>query len=256
MVTIAIDIGNSRTHIGLVDLHSYKCISSKAFSLSETENKLLLTINEMISCVNLPIGPQVAISSVVKRYYEIISNLLANTSYKPFFVNVNQLKSLKINYKTPDQLGSDRISNALAAVRYKKMPCILISVGTAIVIDVIYDNTFLGGFIFPGIRLQFKSLNSFTDALPLVNIDEQLKYPLLLPSSTEECIKVGVIEGTAYAINGIVEKLCKTLSSPPFIISTGGDWHFLKNFINFKYEEIPEITLVGTASFLEEIGEV
>ncbi|MCX7725289.1 MAG: type III pantothenate kinase [Chitinispirillaceae bacterium] len=254
MVTIAIDIGNTRTHVGIIDLQYYRCISSTAFSVKETESRLISTIKDMIVSVNLPVISKVAISCVVRKYYDISYNILLKNSYEPFFVDVKQIKSLKVNYKIPEKIGTDRIANALAAVRYKKMPSILISIGTAIVIDVISDNTFLGGFIMPGLRLQLEALNNSTDLLPLVNFSEQLNYTIP-PSSTEECIGGGVIEGTAYAINGLVKRLCDKLSFKPYIISTGGDWYLLKKFISFNYEEIPELTLVGTASFLEEIGE-
>lgn len=253
MVTIAIDIGNSMTHVGVVDLSCYTCLCSTVFPINETGSKLFSSIKEMVNSVSLPVISKVAISSVVKKYYDLTYNILIKNSYDTFFVNVNQIKSLKINYKTPERLGTDRIANALAAVRYKKMPSVIISVGTAIVVDVISDNTFLGGFIIPGLRLQLEALNKFTDALPFVDFSKHLEYKIP-PSSTEECIGAGVIEGTSCAINGLVERLCKELSFKPHIISTGGDWNLLKKFITFKYEENPKLTLVGTAAFLEEIG--
>jgi type III pantothenate kinase len=88
--------------------------------------------------------------------------------------------------------------------------------GTAITIDFVdSDNNYLGGNISPGLSMRLKSLNFFTNRLPLVQIPVKIDE---IGTTTNEAIAIGVVRGiigeTAYYINKYIDRK---------IIFTGGD---------------------------------
>ncbi|HON12019.1 MAG TPA: hypothetical protein PLE24_14225, partial [Chitinispirillaceae bacterium] len=92
-----------------------------------------------------------------------------------------------------------------------------------------------------------QSLHKFTDALPETVPEGELSLP---GRSTEWCIRAGVLNGTAGALNHIVESYKKSFTSLDFkIISTGGAWSLIEKLVNFETVYIPDITLIGISIF-------
>ena len=94
---------------------------------------------------------------------------------------------------SPEQVGIDRVLNALAAhCLAHPHPAVVISVGTAVTIDLVdAKGVFQGGVIFPGPRLMARSLNEHTAKLPLV--DAEVLPPVVAPGkNTEDSILAGI----------------------------------------------------------------
>ena len=84
----------------------------------------------------------------------------------------------RIEYETPESLGTDRL--AAVAGAYNMFPgagILVIDAGTALTFDFLSDNIYKGGNISPGIAMRFKALNSFTDKLPLVSQRTTIRFP-------------------------------------------------------------------------------
>src|SRR5262245_51044907 len=63
----------------------------------------------------------------------------------------------------PGTVGSDRLAQASAAWARANGPCLVVSMGTAITIDVVNSRgDFLGGLIAPGLRTMARALHAFT----------------------------------------------------------------------------------------------
>ena len=89
-----------------------------------------------------------------------INNLVSHWSTKPQWLCASRFRCSVINgYTNPSQLGSDRWAALIAAWEIEKKPCLVISTGTAVTIDVLSKSgKFLGGVILPGFHLMTKSL--------------------------------------------------------------------------------------------------
>src|SRR5690606_22966723 len=94
--------------------------------------------------------------------YAIISNVtnLPQPLNDVFQENLNILEfngstpiPIKLNYKTPNTLGTDRIANAVGARKnYPKQNVLIIDFGTCLKFDVLSaDGVYRGGAISPGI---------------------------------------------------------------------------------------------------------
>jgi type III pantothenate kinase len=125
-------------------------------------------------------------------------------------------------YATPETLGSDRLANIIGASFLSKNANLIIDIGTCIKFDFIDENRcYLGGSISPGINLRYKSLHTFTGALPLV---EEYNLPPILGNSTVSCIHSGVMQGIQAEINSFIATYTTQFNNLSIYI-TGGDAH-------------------------------
>ena len=69
----------------------------------------------------------------------------------------------------PSEVGSDRLVNALGALKLYSGPLIIVDSGTAITLDVIgADGGFEGGIIAPGVHLSMEALHAAAAKLPRI----------------------------------------------------------------------------------------
>tara|TARA_B110000444_G_scaffold260454_1_gene307486 strand:- start:26587 stop:27327 length:741 start_codon:yes stop_codon:yes gene_type:complete len=135
----------------------------------------------------------------------------------------------KIEYKTPETLGADRISLiSSVVVEYPKKNCLVIDLGTCITYDFVNDlGDYFGGTISPGFSLRYRSLNLYTSKLP------QLDFHLpdnFHGTSTEKSIHSGIYYGIKAEVENQIAyytKIYKNLT----VILTGGDSDKLANQI-------------------------
>jgi len=97
-----------------------------------------------------------------------------------------------VEYGSRATLGADRLAAAVGVAG--DTPVLVVDAGTAVTIDLVAGNTFLGGNISPGLRLRFRSLNAFTSRLPLVGPEGELPE---FGSDTVTAIRSGVMRGLA-----------------------------------------------------------
>ncbi|MBD3315432.1 MAG: type III pantothenate kinase, partial [Chitinivibrionales bacterium] len=163
------------------------------------------------------------------------------------FVSASATHSLRVNYDNLSTLGPDRIANALYTQKaFPTTPRIVISAGTAVVVDgITAQGTFIGGAILPGPTLQLESLHAGTAALPRVS---QGSLPIKLPgTSTEQCIRSGVLFGIAGAVSLLVDRLRDTLGNNVAVVSCGGAWPMIENEVTFSSVHVPYCTVIGAA---------
>ena len=117
-------------------------------------------------------------------------------------------------------MGKDRLADALGAVTCYRVPAIVIDFGTATTFGVIdAERRFLGGLIIPGVKTSLNALSQRASQLPAINIE---KPTHLIGRNTLECMQSGILNGTAAMIDGLLDRLLPTLTSPVHIIATGG----------------------------------
>jgi len=128
---------------------------------------------------------------------------------------------MPILYDNPNEVGADRIVNAIAAYSQYKTSLIIIDFGTATTFDVISkEGEYLGGAIAPGVMISAEALFQRASKLPRVEI---FKAPgRVIGKDTIESIKSGIIHGNAAMVDGMVERITKEMSTVPKVLATGG----------------------------------
>jgi type III pantothenate kinase len=198
---------------------------------------------------NNPPGEVIVSSVVPSKTERLIQILKTKYNIRAFIIN-NDLKfNLKIQYKNPNTLGTDRICAAEGAFylfrnsenykSYNENVFILaIDFGTATTINAIkYPGEFIGGLIAPGINMMFESLKNKTAQLPLVKIDD---FENLIANDTKSSIASGVVA----SIVGMIEKILNHLKNEKsatkvFVYITGGNAKKIIPYLHFDffYEE-------------------
>ena len=283
---LSIDIGSTRTHVAAVDIAELSCAGRIDFDNADFDNRFIPAVKKILSA-----NPRIRkanISSCVKalagnaKTYLVRDNLFDDIA----LVKADNNQSIQFNYDHPEKLGTDRVCNALAcAAMFKNRNCVIVDSGTAITIDYLHaGKTFEGGAILPGCMTQVNALHNQTDALPRVNIYHSGIDPsvdtyefnknvvvnddlsITLPSkSTENCIKSGVLYGTAGAVERCIAEYHKVISNNNcnyggngnnddsnndlMIAATGGDWKLISPLVSYNITTIPNLTLIGTALY-------
>ena len=144
---------------------------------------------------------------------------------QPMVVGPGLKTGLNIRVDVPGQVGSDRIVAAVAALAEYKPPLILMDLGTATTIEVVdADSSYVGGVIFPGVKLSLDALTSRAAQLPGISLDQPKK---VIGKNTVDCMRSGMMYGTAAMIDGVVERMEEELGFHATLIATGGMAQFI-----------------------------
>jgi len=239
------DIGNTITKISLIETKNYKFKKITHFNsrniLSEkfVKTKFKKIINNNLFC------KKALFSSVVPKYYFKLRKILKR-NYK---INVDEIKSKKFNkiiklkIKNKNQVGSDRIANAVGIFKNYKKDCIVVDFGTATTFDVITKNgIYNGGVIAPGVNLSMKSLSSSADQIPIFSIKKQKQ---IIGKNTVEALRSGFYWGYCGLINNIIQKIEQETRKKYKIVFTGGYASLFKTSINKPFIIDKNITIKG-----------
>ncbi len=236
------DIGNTNITFGLFDeealVEEFRLASDKDLTCEEYEVliKSLFKGFEIDGCI---------ISSVVDELNKKVEVAINSVfKIKSIFLNNKINTGVKIKLKNPDELGGDRLANAVGAYVLYKHPVIVVDMGTATSFDIINSKgEFVGGVIAPGLNLQIKVLNKFTSKLPRIEVAES---PFAIGNCTEDAILSGVIRGSASMIDGLVKQCEKELGEKAVLVATGGYCKLVAQYMERPFDFInPTLTLEG-----------
>ena len=73
--------------------------------------------------------------------------------------------------------------------------------------------------MFPGVRLSLDALSHHTAQLPNISLEHPKQ---LIGKNTEECMRSGIVYGTAGMLDGVIDRIRETLGgAEPTIVATG-----------------------------------
>jgi type III pantothenate kinase len=236
------DIGNTLTKLCLADETStfIKEYNIETAKLIKKKN-LVKFLN---SILNKKIKKKVLFSSVVPKVYQKINKFLKTKKYQVSEIKKLQLKKLlKIKIDKYNQLGSDRIANAIGAYNLYKKNCLIIDFGTATTFDIVRKpGIYEGGVIAPGVKLSILNLNRFTASLPVFDLKINQRT---FGKNTKDALNAGFLWGYQGLINNIVKKIKTSFNCNFKIILTGGYSKTFSKFINNNSTIEPNITIKG-----------
>lgn len=190
---------------------------------------------------------RIIFAEVIELSPDLIEGLKANAKQLIRLSNQTNLP-FQMGYQTPETLGQDRLALAAGASQmFHDKPVLAIQTGSCITYNFIgSDNVFEGGAITPGLNMRLKSLNHFTEKLPLVELENDAS---LVGSTTHESILSGVINGAAYEMDGFIEAYQESIDSLEVILS-GGDTPFFENKLKNRIFADPNLVLRGLNQIL------
>lgn len=220
---LAVDIGNSNTVVGLFKnsklARSWRLTTVRERT-SDEHGVLVKNLLELSGYDGLKMDG-IAISCVVPPLLPSIRQM--STAYfdcEPFVVQPGIKTGMPILYEHPQEVGADRIVNAVAGFQKYGGPCIVIDLGTATTFDAVSaKGEYLGGIIAPGIMISAEALFQRAAKLPRVEIKEP---PEVIGRNTVSAIQSGIFYGYLGLIEKIVSLLKEQQGNSTITIATGG----------------------------------
>lgn len=225
---LAIDIGNTNLVIGCIQDDNILFKMRIATDRTRTSDQYGVEIKNMIETFGVKVSDitDCIISSVVPPVFNSVkTGLIKVLGKQPMVVGPGLKTGLNIHMDVPSQVGSDRIVIAVAALAEFKAPLILMDLGTATTIEVVEpDNRYMGGVIVPGVRVSLDALTSRAAQLPGISLDCPKQ---VIGKNTVDCMRSGMMYGTAAMIDGLVDRIEEELGHPSTLVATGGMAQFI-----------------------------
>ncbi len=186
----------------------------------------------------------VAISSVVPEKAALLRKGLAP---RPIHEISHQSDlPIGIDYPHPEQIGADRLANAVAAHARVGAPAIVVDFGTAVTFDVVGGSaenaSYLGGVIAPGLASLTDYLHRNTALLPEIDLAEPESA---IGKSTTEAMRSGAVYGYRGMIREVLQSIQRELDGTPMVLATGGDATLIAAGLPEISEVIGDLTLEG-----------
>jgi len=234
---LAVDIGNTQTTLGLFsDGATTDRQWRMATDRTDTSDALHARLYGYFQMLGMRLDDvdEIAIAGVVplltQSWQQLARELIG---HQPLVVDARRDCGIEVCMPHPDQVGADRIANAVSAVKTYGAPVIVVDFGTATNIDVVDgQGRFRGGAIMPGLLLSANAL--FQRAAKLSSVP-LVAPPHALGDSTETAVQSGLIVGAAVQAEGIVRRIEEELRA--------------------EDPTLGKVTVVGTGGFSATIAE-
>lgn len=147
----------------------------------------------------------------------------------PLFVDHKTKTGIKIRVDNPEELGADRIADAVGGLQFSDPPLMILDSGTATTFDIVNrEYEYIGGSIFPGIELSIRSLASNTAKLERINFTIP---DSILGSNTDDNIRAGICYSYVGGLKYMIDEYKKIIGQNAKVIATGGVSLYFQNKI-------------------------
>ena len=162
---------------------------------------------------------------------------------KPLTVNAGVRTGLKISYDNPNDVGADRIVDAVAVKELYGQPAIIVDFGTATVFDAVSrEGVYLGGAISPGVSVAAEALFLNTSQLRRV---ELVAPKTAIGQNTIAALQSGLVLGYAELVKGLVSRINKELGGDATVVGTGGLAEIISQEADVFDAVNPDLSLIG-----------
>ncbi|MBI2239823.1 MAG: type III pantothenate kinase [Magnetospirillum gryphiswaldense] len=221
---LAIDAGNTNIVFAVFDGEQVRGEWRASTQTDRTADELGVWLMQLLTTENLKREDisAVIIASVVPA---IVFNL--KTLCRRYFGceprvvgDENVQLGIKILLDRPEEVGADRLVNAVAAHKFYQGPLIVIDFGTATTFDVVdVHGNYCGGAIAPGINLSLEALHMAAAKLPRVAIGRPKQ---VIGKATVPAMMSGIFWGYVGLIEGLVRRMEEEFGAKMLVVATGG----------------------------------
>ena len=244
---IAVDIGNSRTTCALFRRGD---LLEKWHNRTDEFDKIVVAIVKRIGVADRP--HLVAISSAIPILKEQLLESLEDFGARTIEVSIENQRIISNTYS---DMGTDRLANAVAALRSymgRSDAAIVIDFGAATTLTAVDKHgSFRGGLITLGLRSTLRSLHNDLSQLPDINPDPP-RVLNVLAQSTGDAILSGTIFAQAGAVTEWVTLFEDELGGKVSVILTGGQSRFISPYLRITHRIDEDLTLTGIRLLAED----
>lgn len=241
---VAIDVSNMQTVIGLFCGERLQHTWRLETDTNRTADEYSVIVRSFLVHAQSPKPEAVAVASSVPAMVPIVEALSEEVfGCKPLVVGPGVRTGMPILYDKPQEVGPDRIVNAVAAYSRTHTTTIVVDLSTATIFDYISARgEYVGGVIAPGLGIAADAL--FERAARLYRV-ELRRPPQVIGRNTAHAIQSGLVYGYVALVDGIVERICHETGESPRVIATGTYAELIAPHSSTIHEVDEHLTLKG-----------
>jgi type III pantothenate kinase len=207
---LLVDIGNTNTHLGLAtEKRVVRCWEFPTRDAARRPRFIRAKIEGAIigSVVPEAVAP---VRRAIRRLYGV----------EPMLLSHKLDLGIGIRFPRPEQIGADRLANAVSLAQRYGAPAIGVAFGTALVFDIINTRAeYAGGVIAPGLAAMTDYLYQRTALLPKLSLREPRRA---VGKSTVEAMEAGAIIGYRGLVREILSAVQREMPGRrPVVVGTG-----------------------------------
>jgi type III pantothenate kinase len=219
---LVVDIGNTNTVFGIFSGDRLVADFRVETRRNRTGDEFYAMLEPLLrrwGYVISSVGDVVLSTVVPPSIHPMTKFAEAVTGRPPVIVDHRMNVGLKLLYHRPEEMGADRVVNAVYSYR-KYGASIVVDFGTATTFDVVNgQGEYLGGCITPGIRISMDALFTYAARLPRIEVRRPENT---IGRSTEEAMRSGVYYGYVAMVDGLVKRLLDAAQMEAKVVATGG----------------------------------
>ncbi|CAG0953913.1 type III pantothenate kinase [Anaerolineae bacterium] len=219
---LAIDIGNTNIVVGAFAEGALKGHWRLSSDASRTADEYGLALMGLLAAARLDskVMDGAIIASVVPRLTSTMTEAVFEYLGLTCRVVTHQNCLIPVLTDNPEEVGADRLVNAVAAYSAHRSSLIVVDFGTAVTFDYVTERgEYAGGIIAPGIGISSEALFNRTAKLPLV---EAGRPSVLIGKNTVDSMRSGLFYGFLGLVDGIIERMLRETGGGARVVSTGG----------------------------------
>ncbi len=221
---LTIDVGNTNTKLAVFDGETLKGAWRSATDTTRTADEYAVWLTQLMDLQGLKrhdIEGAIIASVVPETTFNLVTLCRRYFNTQPLVVGDPSVKlGIKAVIDRPEEVGADRLVDAVAAQARYGGPLIIVDFGTATTFNLIdADGNYAGGVIAPGINLSLKALYMAAAKLPRVDIRRPQR---VLATNTVHAMQSGIFWGYIGLIEGLISRLRAEAEADLPVIATGG----------------------------------
>ncbi len=245
---LCLDIGNTTSHLGVVRRGQAEI--NKSFRTRDLTLRPESVLERLRQAA--PGCTALSFSSVVPSAREALVEIAKPLDLPLFNLTAGTSPDLEFDYRRPEEIGQDRLANAIGVLELGPAPAVVIDLGTAVSFDVVAPpRTFIGGIIAPGLSLMTDYLHDRTALLPQLDT-RSFSIEDRIGKSTYQAMEIGCTLGFEGMLRGLHEQALKHLTSltkdPIRTVVTGGSVRWFRDTWIGGLEWEPNLSLIGLAA--------
>jgi type III pantothenate kinase len=221
---LAIDAGNTNTLFAVHDGAQWIGQWRTSTSDTRTADEYMVWLSQLMGLENIKpkdIDGAVIGTVVPQATFNLRTLCRRYFNCEPFVIGESNLDlGIEIDVDKPEEVGADRLANAVAAHSSYENSLIVLDFGTATTFDIVNERgAYAGGIIAPGVNLSLEALHAHAAKLPRIAIR---RPEHVIGRSTLTAMQSGVYWGYVSMIEGMVGRIRAEYGRPMKVIATGG----------------------------------
>ncbi len=250
---LTIDAGNTNTVFAVFDkkklLGKWRIVTNRDYTADEYAMKITQFL-EMGNIKQKKISAVIIANVVPQAMYPLVRMCKEYLNCEALIVGEEGVDTgIGIVIDNKNEVGADRLVDALAAFNRFGSNIIVVDFGTATTFNIVDINgNYAGGLICPGLNLSLKALHLAAAKLPDVAVAKPAK---VVATTTIQAIQSGIYWGYLGMIEGIIKRIKDEISHNMQVVATGGLASLFSDATDLIDHIEPDLTIYGLQEMYE-----